>query len=387
VEAVSRGGLWQLHLRCDCFASETRILTWSGIHEIGKLAGTTQRLMTSGGKWIDAEIQAFGPQSLMRITLVRNSVRKVIYATPGHRWFIKGQSRAPLTRRTDGLQPGDTLATTWRRPASARRVRPSALGIAHGVTFGDGSTHRAQAYVTLSGAKAELLPYFGRSHVLTDHRGDPRVCDLPFLFREKPSLNEAPSYLFGWLAGYFAADGTVDKRGSTASLSSAARENLEFVRVLAEHLGIGTYGIRQRMRLGTGTVPTALYTMSFCMATLTADFFVRSQHRERFEKGPRSGEDRRAWQVVSIESSDRIEEVFCAVVPGTQCFALEDNILTGNCPSGLARRDPIPCLHGAAVGRRLERDGWASWKQGSFWLTEKGISEAAAAGLPPKEGE
>jgi hypothetical protein len=27
----------------------------------------------------------------------------------------------------------------------------------------------------------------------------------------------------------------------------------------------------------------------------------------------------------------RVEEVYCAVVPGTHCFVLEDNILTGNC--------------------------------------------------------
>src|SRR5262249_27697143 len=35
--------------------------------------------------------------------------------------------------------------------------------------------------------------------------------------------------------------------------------------------------------------------------------------------------------VVSVEPTERVEEVYCAVVPGTHCFVLEDNILTGNC--------------------------------------------------------
>ncbi|MCZ2813177.1 DNA primase [Modestobacter sp. VKM Ac-2979] len=37
------------------------------------------------------------------------------------------------------------------------------------------------------------------------------------------------------------------------------------------------------------------------------------------------------WVVQSVEWSDRVEEVFCAEVPGTHAFTLEDNLLTGNC--------------------------------------------------------
>ena len=37
------------------------------------------------------------------------------------------------------------------------------------------------------------------------------------------------------------------------------------------------------------------------------------------------------WVVQSVEESDRVEEVYCAEVPGTHAFTLEDDILTGNC--------------------------------------------------------
>ena len=37
------------------------------------------------------------------------------------------------------------------------------------------------------------------------------------------------------------------------------------------------------------------------------------------------------WRVASVGSDVRIDEVFCAIVPSTSNFVLEDNILTGNC--------------------------------------------------------
>lgn len=39
----------------------------------------------------------------------------------------------------------------------------------------------------------------------------------------------------------------------------------------------------------------------------------------------------RDWQIASVEETEIVEEVFCAVVPDGRAFVLEDNILTGNC--------------------------------------------------------
>ena len=37
------------------------------------------------------------------------------------------------------------------------------------------------------------------------------------------------------------------------------------------------------------------------------------------------------WMVISREETDRVEPVYCAVVPGTESFTLDGNILTHNC--------------------------------------------------------
>jgi hypothetical protein len=55
--------------------------------------------------------------------------------------------------------------------------------------------------------------------------------------------------------------------------------------------------------------------------------------------------------------------VFCATVPGTHAFALEDNILTGNCHSascgaGGAIYDLASVLLGGPYGRELRGDAF-----------------------------
>ena len=156
------------------------------------------------------------------------------------------------------------------------------------------------------------------------------VFGLPGYFKELPSLDESTSYLLGWLAGYFAADGCVAEDG-TVILNSAKRANLEFVRDLCTRLGIGTYGITSQLRQGfPGREPSEIFRVHLVNEDLPEEFFLLSAHKLRFA-GQRKAFARRGWVVRSVEATDRVEEVFCAEVADGHAFVLEDNILTGNC--------------------------------------------------------
>ncbi|HEX5095584.1 MAG TPA: CHC2 zinc finger domain-containing protein, partial [Acidimicrobiia bacterium] len=72
-----------------CLAGETRVITWEGVKEIRELAGETHRVLTERGSWVDAPFSAFGKQRLYKISLTRNRQKKEIYATDGHRWFLR----------------------------------------------------------------------------------------------------------------------------------------------------------------------------------------------------------------------------------------------------------------------------------------------------------
>ena len=300
-----------------------------------------------GGQWVEAEIQSFGVQPLMKVTMRRNGGKeKVVFATAEHRWWIN--PRIPAGYKydhkrmvtTQELQPEDRLVPLF----SKTRIRcnadttPSPFGIAHGFTFGDGSLDgRGGAKVDLWGEKDKaLLPYFSasRQKPFENKKGTEaiEIKDLPSFFKSFPDFNESISYLYGWLAGYFAADGSVSENGYIA-LSCANLVVLERVKTLCNTLGIGTYDITPSLREGfPGREPSYIYKLPFVASTLTSDFFVIPTHLVRFES--RSGvSEQIGWTVVSVEETERVEKVYCAVVPEYSNFTLAGNVNVMNCES------------------------------------------------------
>ncbi|WP_235960272.1 toprim domain-containing protein [Nocardioides acrostichi] len=174
-----------------------------------------------------------------------------------------------------------------------------------------------------------MLKWFSTSHVSATGP-NLLVHDLPAFFKDLPPLSESVSYLYGWLAGYFAADGCVAHDG-TAILNSADGADLEFVRDVCTRLGIGTYGITTQVRQGfPDGEPSELHRVHLETEDLQEDFFLIDEHRRRFEENEKKFA-RRGWVVRRVEWTDRVEEVFCAEVEDGHAFTLEDNILTGNC--------------------------------------------------------
>jgi DNA primase len=318
-----------------CFAGETRFLTPEGLRRLDEMAGRSTQVLTTGGVWTEAPIKRFGVQLLLALRLKRQGQEKIMYTTADHRWVAYTGSRSTQRQEllTSQLMPGTRLVCLFENGLS--RVRPSAFGIAHGIVFGDGTRQEARqspATITLCGEKmSALLGYFPLSPTKEVPGVGIRVADLPRSFKERPELTESKSYLYGWLAGYFAADGKVGTDGSVEIFSSSY-QNLAFVRKACGKLGIGTMPICSYERTGEGAEPTPLYSMRLMRPTLTPAFFLLPAQRERakthgFEQAQRPA----CWTVVSVEPTDRVEEVYCAVVPETHCFVLEDNILTGNC--------------------------------------------------------
>lgn len=314
-----------------CLSGETRVLTYEGVRPIRELAGGTHRILGRDAHWVDAPFRSFGVQPLMKIVLSRNGQTKEIHATDEHRWFVRSGAGRRTMREvlTRDLRTGQSLQSTF----PIRRVHsttPSPFGIAHGIVYGDGTVlgDGTTAYL-FQGKDAQLLKWFPNSATrqLEDRI---QVLHLPRAFKDLPPLHESVSYLYGWLAGYFAADGHVAKDG-TVMLNSARRDDLEQVRAICTRLGIGTYGITHQMREGfAGREPSPLYRIHFVNSCLTEEFFLLDEHRSRFASSAKQFE-RTSWVVKSVETTDRVEEVFCATVEDGHAFVLEDNILTGNC--------------------------------------------------------
>lgn len=333
----------------NCLSGDTMVITRNGSKSIRSLAGMTATILTTHGKWIDVPFRSFGVQPLLKVTLQQQRSIKVIRATPDHGWFVAGRVQSnlhtgrgkfnhPRRVETHHLQVGDKLVQVFASPSTP--LTPSVVGIQHGLVWGDGSAHKQQgansppvSRLTLFGEKdAALLPYFNlypQRPVTTDNGVHGiEITNLPGHFKTLVDLTCDRSYLYGWLAGYFAADGHITEDGCCL-IRSYNRQSIQHVRDVCNLLGIATTPILTTKSSKSSYHPIAdVFTTTLKRAHLTKDFFLIVEHRKRYLATKAA--KYYAWTVKSVEPADS-EEVFCCTVHETGCFALEDNILTSNC--------------------------------------------------------
>lgn len=308
-----------------CFRGDTKILTKEGIKPLVELVGKDIMVLNKNHGWENATVKCFGKDTLKKLTLERYGVIKEIFVTGNHRWFVKDKTRDTLEMTTDELKEGMRIpfntSNVWGN------ITPSPFSVAHGFFTGDGDKgERLRA--NFCGDKEALLPYFTPCKIHGDDK-EKSTTEAPKYFRNLPDLDETPTYLYGWLSGYFAADGCVDTKGR-CTISSTKKENLEFVRDTLCVLGMPVNEIRYQDRVSNLTNEMGrVYTLSLSSEYLKSNFFIRPQHKERFIEN----QDRknRSWIVQGVEDTGLIEDVYCAVAPETQSFTLDNNVLTHNC--------------------------------------------------------
>ena len=333
----------------NCLHGETMVITREGSKPIRDLVDTTTTILTAGGKWINAPFKSFGTQQLLKITLQQQRSIKTIKATPDHGWFVAGKVQSNLQTgrakfqyqhrvETQNLQVGDKLVQVFASPRA--KLTPSIVGIQHGLVWGDGNAKKQTGKssppvcrLCLFGKKdAAILPYFNLhpQQPIRTKAGIPgiQITNLPGHFKSLVDLKCDKPYLYGWLAGYFAADGHVSKIGCCI-IRSHNKQSIQHVRDVCNLLGISTSHIREGKSGKSSYKPgTPVFTTLLKRAHLTENFFLIHEHRRRYlTAGPAKY---CAWTVKSIEPIEP-EEVFCCTVPETGCFVLEDNILTSNC--------------------------------------------------------
>ena len=307
-----------------CFRGDTKVLTKEGIKSLIELEGKNIQVLNKNHGWENATVKNFGKNKLLKLSVERYGVVKNLYTTDNHIWFVKNdKGRSEI--QTKDLKPG--MKIPFNTSKVWAQVLPSPFGVAHGFFMGDGDkSERMRA--NFCGDKTALLPYFTPATVNGDEH-EYNVAGIPKAFKELPSLDESPSYLYGWLSGYFAADGCVDTKGR-CTISSTEIKNIEFARDVLCVLGMPVNEIRYQDRVSNLTNEEGrVYTLTLSDEYLKEDFFIRPTHKERFQ--PNKERKDRSWTVVSIEETNIEEDTYCVVAEETQSFTLDNNILTHNC--------------------------------------------------------
>lgn len=330
----------------NCLAGETEVVTRDGSRSLRELAGTSPELLMPDGSWRSAPVRSFGVQRLMKVMLSRNGRLREEYATAGHRWFAQGQGGGSYREVTTAeLRAGSRLAyaeaATDKHPIDLR-------AFLHGVVYGDGTEtrHSMHSRVVLLGAKRELasmlsaLPdanvsYNERRTYLAEHS----VVSGPWRGLKTVPDTLDVAYLQWFVAGWIATDGCVDERGNV-SVSTTDPTAAYWLQSISQRLSLAVSSVTGAER--DGYKRGMVWTVRFFDNETLRHLIVRTDQRRRIDA--RSVRYRRTqWQVISVEPTDRIEEVFCAEVEHYSAFTMSYGLVTGNCFT-CHRKGPVPWL-------------------------------------------
>lgn len=313
-----------------CFTGDTKILTNFGIKRLDELVDTPIKVLNKNHGWEDAIVKCFGEQPIRILTLERYGNTKKITVTGNHKWFYKNKkSEKQLSiTTTDELQEGMKIPFNTSNVWS--KIDPSPFGVAHGFFTGDGYKNPNRPRANFCREKTALIPYFTPANITGDDK-EYTMYLCPKFFNELPSLEETPSYLYGWLSGYFAADGSVDSLGR-CTIASTNIEYLNFARNVLCVLGMPVNEIRYQDRISNLTGEMGrIYILTLSEEYLKDNFFILPHHKECIALNREKRKKERWWKVVSVEDTGIKQNTYCAIAKETHSFTLDNNILTHNC--------------------------------------------------------
>ena len=340
-----------------CFSAETEFVTKDGIKKLGDCVGENVLVWTGGpnGKsknwqghgWKSATVEYFGEQEIYELTVTRRGVKEVIRTTKDHRWLAvtnekyqhKNKRFNPEIILTEDLVAGDVLWTNPTKPTSAT-LSPD--GIRHGFVFGDGNAPSKETTTAqFFGQKDQaLIKYFGGYNIseavvrdIGNNVPYRRAYGLPAHYKKAPARECGIPYLYGFLAGYFAADGSISNKGAPA-ISSARMQDMKLVQSICAILNIGTGSIYTGNRLGINGVYSDIHTITLYRKDLNEDFFLIDSHKRAYKELEEATIIRPVqsnWRVESVVPTGVLEDVYCVVEPETESFTLANGIVTKNC--------------------------------------------------------
>lgn len=334
-----------------CFSGETRVPTKNGVYPIRELVGQTVDVISENGVYRPAKFKHFGRQELLEVTFADG---RVVFATPEHQWLVQ--------KSTGGTTRVPTTALQGRRIARTVAPRPEKnedffAGVRHGFTFGDGALYnknnpskQTRAVANFFGQKdAALLPYFagvGCAPVVakTATSGATAACalrkvhGLPARYKTLPENDATPSYWYGFICGFLAADGSVDTHGC-AILTQKSRKTLEAIEAQLPRVGMVAGPIRCQTQ--NTLLPAykgrrrphslTMHYMTLLKQFMREDDFLIPRHKENFVNKQKDTNYGKFVGVKSVRATNRVQNVYCCVEPETHSFVIDNGIITGNC--------------------------------------------------------
>lgn len=349
-----------------CVTGETEVHTNDGLRLARDLAGREVMTLSEGGVYRPAKWFSGGAAPIYRVVLKTGDE---IFATGNHEWVTSYRHHGirqkcltvDLVGKSIPIQPIKDFSYDEEEYAE---------GVRHGMTYGDGTLYKSSS---MKGSKARLIQFTSEDREVMDRffsepregahysaRTTPReikhgatdlmaytVSSLPAKWKSLPALGSSQSYLRGFIAGLLEADGHFNKKGGIYIYQSS-KESLKTIRKIAQEAGISCGSIYEMKRnagaaiVGSGGIVGNIvkegvwYSLSFGKKSFFGSdgsvderMVLKSNHKKNLITSGPSRNDLYT-QVVSVEPTGRVEEVFCCDEPETHTWVIGNGILTGN---------------------------------------------------------
>lgn len=289
VFARSGYGMWEN--KGNCFSGDTRAVTSLGILPLSELVGQEFEVPDLNGRWQAATCKCFGEADLWQVEVGDYKYR----CTADHEWpTYSTNNRFEEWTRTDSLQPGQYLKYQFNSEVEYPLIADS---VHHGFTYGD------------RWKSSEVHGQLDR--------------------REKlPDISEPAEYIYSFLVGYFAAEGSLDTEESTICVTSNNADELEQVKALFARIGIRCDLVHTYLTDG-GTERIYVHELKIRNMCLTPSFFLNPYHKAKFVSKPKKRIS--LSQIKSVTPLEISENVYCIVQPESRSFTLDNFIITSNC--------------------------------------------------------
>lgn len=310
----------------NCLSADTKILTLEyGLIPIGLIADELVHILDGNGEWVAAPINSFGKQTTASVNLIggyNHRQRESINATKGHRWILSDGVKVT----TEELKAGDVLKTVYRKNVDTSEEYNS--GVQHGIIYGDGSKcYKSKFAIRLCGVKAELSNYFPTWTKTTPPwcNGDPLYYGTNGKEMKKLPIGESVEYMTGFLRGWFATDGCVDKRDGKPFLS-CEKDELSWITQFGSICGMEvSYSSKFTDITNYNQRNKEIFNVSFSRWTMIPEDFLNSKHSSNFKPLIMN------WTVESVSCYGDPEPVYCPSVSTTESFQLGKGIHNCNC--------------------------------------------------------
>jgi len=336
-----------------CFSTREKFLTTQGVKAFSEFKdGDTVTVFDYTGTPRKASVKNFGRQQIYKLVLSNGKQTKIIETTKNHIWMVNSiNNKSRYTYTNYSRKFGYKLVTTDNlkqvnncqipKILISQKRNLNYMAFCHGFVFGskhynvENSKTHVKIFDSCKQSLAALFTENVKDCSIVEHDDHIYIGKLNPEWKKLPDENVNEDYIFSFISGWFAADGSIaniNDNQRAITITNRDEINLTWLYAKAPVAGFSVNAPRPFIQTEGYNIGATYYNLTFVKASLCDEFFIcHADKYKRWLAQKQSTQSSKFFKVVDVIATDLFEDVYCVVEPETATFLLDGNILTHNC--------------------------------------------------------